>query len=175
MTLVIRGTNHPTKNASLFIRSHDMGGTDYEHLGRMTPDQAKSVLAGTNHQRGISPIYSHMHTDDSDLYGVAPARLSVSLRPDISLDTRPWVMHLVTAGKDPEVISYLRDDHIRQIQSMNADISYVDIEGQRDELEDTLSQMVIDRMRSEADKLQQERDERIKARSIEENGSDPSL
>jgi hypothetical protein len=173
-SLVIRGTSHPTKNASLCIRNHDLSGTDYEHVARMTPEQAKSVLAGTKHVPGVSRISSHMGNDE-DLYGIKPARLLISMRPDVGLEVRNWMMTYEQEGKIPATVGYLRTDTVRQIQAMKGDVDFEEGGPSFDDLENLVDQLRIDDLRNRADTMQAQLDERLNRKEPEPEEDLPTL
>lgn len=58
----LRGQHYVT------LRTHDLAGTDYTHLFRLTLDQAKALAAGGE---------DFLHTPIFDITDVVPARLSV--------------------------------------------------------------------------------------------------
>jgi len=153
-TLTLRPQTYQSQAMALLcIRSHDMGGVDYERVARLSLDQAASVLAGTQWRNGGLAIDSHFTDGDLDS-SAAPGRLTVSPRPDPQMNTRNFMMHLVKEGSDPEQICYVSEEMIRDLQSIGADVAINVTEEDYHAVEDTLTRLKAADLRRQAAELE---------------------
>ncbi len=153
-TLILRPQTYQSEvMALLCIRCHDMGGVDYERVARLSLDQAASVLAGTRGGNGLSAIGSHF--PDGQFDGeAAPGRLTIVPRPDPQLNTRNFIMHLVKEGSDPELICYVSEGMIHDLQSIGADVEINVTEEHIKTIEDTLTRLKAADLRRQAAELE---------------------
>lgn len=153
-TLILRPQTYQSEvMALLCIRSHDMGGVDYERVARLSLDQAASVLAGTRGGNGLSAIGSHFPDGQFDREA-APGRLTIVPRPDPQLNTRNFIMHLNKEGSDPEQICYISEGMIHELQSIRADVEIKVTEQDFKAVEDTLTRLKAADLRRQAAELE---------------------
>jgi hypothetical protein len=153
-SLILRYYNRQSEQmAALCIRSHDMGGVDYERLAVMTLDQAVSVVLGSRGGNGRPAIDNHLTEKDWGK-SVTPGRLTIAPRPDPQLGVRNFVMHLVKEGSDPEQIGYISEEMLHDLQDIRADVEINVTEEDLKAMGDALTRLKAADLRRQADELE---------------------
>lgn len=115
MTSIVlrRSPSRPDLHA-LTIRTHDLGGTDYEPIVLLTEREALAVA-------GAHSGIDFFSKPPATTAPVAPAPITIERVPDRQPGTRAWRFRigetLVTREKDGEIIPLrLSDDHVQALE-----------------------------------------------------------
>jgi hypothetical protein len=113
-SIVLRKSTSRPDFYNLTIRTHDLGGTDYEPIVLLTEREALAVAGAHS---GIDFFSNPPATTEP----VAPAPITIERVPDRQPGTRAWRFRigetLVTREKEGEIIPIrLSDDHVQALE-----------------------------------------------------------
>lgn len=148
---------------SVVCRSHDLGGTDYEHVARLTMKEAEGVSAS-----GIMHfLYNHDIPTDT-----VSARLSIALREDPKPNVRLWKLSCQIEGQEPRTVGYLSDGTVHDLMDCHVDIDFPEGPPDWTAHGDLQTRLTIQGMRQAADEMEAKLAERIMKRETSVDDAD---
>lgn len=155
ISFTLREMNNAEQQCAIVLRSHDLGGTDYEHVARLTMVEAEGVASSGI----IHFLYDHDIPED-----IVPARLSIKLREDPQPNVRLWKLSCQIEGQDPRTVGYLSDSIMRNLMDCSVDIDFPDGPPDWTAHQDLQTRLIVQDMRQKADDLEALLEERIAKR-----------
>lgn len=127
------------------MRTHDLGGTDFEPYLKISGAVAEGLVAGISnlswrHARALSPGH------------IIPLKAKIDFRPDPSLDTRNFMLMVHEVGsKDLRLVGYLSKD---QASELIAELDLPYIGPAKEEYNRIMARLKIEELRAQADAIE---------------------
>ena len=157
---VRRSKFHPNDFCILELRTHDLGGTNYYDLMRLSFEQAESLVLG---DMDIRWRFDTDRPSSGECDTAVPGRLQMRLRRDQQDNAELWDLRLLTDGPDGE------DEHICNFNNENmiillrefGETVFENYENDMHDHDCMEMQFNINALRSRADDLEERRTRKI--------------
>lgn len=158
-TLVLKNdATIPEGRCVLYIRRHDLSGTDYERVAIMTISQGHDISAL---DRG--PQWLFDAPDQTEW--VCPGRLLIAPNYDAGPGDALWTLNIDREeDEDPERIAFLSNERLYSLMALRPAVEFVEGEPDWDRNDRLVKRFRIRELREQADRLEE---------MLDQDGPDP--